>query len=102
MGSKSVNKEVLNIEKTKNITLNISINIKFYKDLTTETPEGHCENTFGVFKSMNDNLILIYSKYSNIISYDLNNFLIISEIKNSHYKYIITFRHFFDNYKKGI
>ena len=55
------------------------------------------DNTFEVFKSIDDILLLIYpNKNKSIISYNLtsnNNF---NEIKNAHNYYITNIRHYFD------
>ena len=60
------------------------------------------DNIFITFISCNNILTLIYStKNKSIIAYNLNEFQIITEIKNSHKGFFITnFRHFFDKYKK--
>ena len=56
------------------------------------------DNTFIIFHSLNKILYIIYStKIKSIISYNLNKFQIISEIKNAHEgNFITNFRHFFD------
>ena len=60
------------------------------------------DNIFITFISYNNILTLIYStKNKSIISYNLNEFQIITEIKNAHKGFFITnFRHFYDKYKK--
>ena len=79
------NDKILNIEITKDSYT--------YKDL---------DNIFIIFTSYNGILTLIYStKNKSIISYDLNNFQLIIEIKNAHNgEFITNFNHFFDKYKK--
>ena len=58
-------------------------------------------NTFTVFKSLNNILCIIYSNENNsIISYDLDKKKLITEIKNSHNKIITNFRYYFDNLNK--
>ena len=60
------------------------------------------DDIFITFISCNNILTLIYSSENkSIIAYNLNEFQIITEIKNPHKGYFITnFRHFFDKYKK--
>ena len=74
-------------------------NIRFFKDLAKDS-NGHCllDNTFTVFKSINDILYLIYSNKNNsIISYNLTKCQKVTEIRNAHNKSIINFRHYLDN-----
>jgi len=74
-------------------------NIRFFKDLEKDS-NGHCllDNTFTVFKSINDILYLIYSNKNNsIISYNLTKCQKVTEIRNAHNKSIINFRHYLDN-----
>jgi len=55
------------------------------------------DNTFCVFKSINDLIYLIYTHENNsIISYNLITNKKINEIKNSHNEYITNFRHYLD------
>jgi len=55
------------------------------------------DNTFCVFKSINDLIYLIYTNENNsIISYNLITNKKINEIKNSHNEYITNFRHCLD------
>ena len=56
------------------------------------------DNSFIIFNSINNILHMIYStRIKSIISYDLNKFQIITEIKNPHEnQYISNFRHFLD------
>jgi len=79
------NDKILNIEITKDSYA--------YTDLN---------NIFITFISYNGILTLIYStRNKSIISYDLNNFQLIIEIKNAHNgEFITNFNHFFDIYKK--
>ena len=82
--------------KKLSITLisNITKNVYLPKDI---------DNTFITFNSKNNILHLIYSiQLKSIISYNLNKFQIITEIKNPHENnYITNFRHFLDkkNYR---
>ncbi len=77
-------------------------NIKFLKDLTNNSYSIGTNNSFCVFKSINDILILIYAddRFS-IISYNIFDFKLMNEIKNAHDNYIINFRHYLDinNYR---
>ena len=58
-------------------------------------------NTFVVFKSINDILCLIYSNdFRSIISYNLIDNKIINVIKNAHEEYIINFRYYSDKNNK--
>ena len=77
------------------------LNIQFYKNiLESSYNDDFCcsyANTFIVFESINNILFLIYSnKERTIISYDLNNFKIINEIKNAHLLSISQIRHYLD------
>lgn len=76
-----------------NYHIELSKNSYIYTDL---------DNIFITFISCNDILTLIYTtKNNSIISYDINQFQIITEIKNAHKgKFIINFRHFFDKIRK--
>ena len=59
------------------------------------------DNTFAVFKSVNNILYLIYStKAKSIICCNLENFQIIAEIKNHHKIHITNIRHFQDKKNK--
>ena len=62
------------------------------------------DNTFIIFKSKDKILYLIYSSYNqSIISYNLNSFSVISQIKNAHKKAIINFRyHYYQEEKKDL
>ena len=59
------------------------------------------DNTYSVFKSNNNIIYLLYStKNKSIISYNLNIFKKLNEIKNAHSEYITNFRHTYDNQNK--
>ena len=59
------------------------------------------DNIFIVFKAINDLLYLIYSSENkSIICYDLNNQIILSELKNCHDEYITNLRHYLDEIHK--
>jgi hypothetical protein len=86
-----INNNNPNKEKIKDIQILKEFNIDSFTDC-------YLDNTFTVFKSVNDILNLIYTDKSNsIISYDLVNNKIINEIKNAHNDLITSFRHFLDN-----
>ena len=72
--------------------------IYFLKDLS-KFPNAYInlDNSFTVFKSINNSLFLIHSNFlQSIISYDLDNFKIIGELKNAHNKSISYLKHYFD------
>ena len=72
-------------------------NIQFLKDISNTSYSIGTNNSFCVFKSINDILILIYANdIFSIISYNILDFKLINEIKHAHDKYIINFRHYLD------
>ena len=80
-------------------------NPKNFKLLTDVDKDSYActnlDNIFTIFKSVNDVLMLIYSnKNKSLISYDLNNQKLITEIKNCHDKYISNLRHCLDKKNK--
>ena len=87
----------INIEKNEE-----KPNLKLFCEVTKNSYGCFdLDNTFEVFNSVNDILMLVYStKSKSIICYDLGNFCIITEIKNCHNAFITNIRHFFDNLKK--
>ena len=86
---------MINIKEKNDKILNIEIS----KDSYAYTD---LDNIFITFISYNGILTLIYStRNKSIISYDLNNFQLITEIKNAHKgEFITNFNHFFDESKK--
>ena len=59
------------------------------------------DNTFDVFRTVNDLLMLVYStKSKSIICYDLVNFCILTEIKTCHNAFITNIRHFINKNNK--
>ena len=59
------------------------------------------DNTFSIFKSINNISYIVYStKKKSIISYNIITNQKISEIKNAHNEYITNFRHYLDKNKK--
>ena len=85
------------IDKNKfsdNLNIKSIISIKAF----TRNPK---ENTFSLFNSIDDILILIYStKEYSIISHNINNNKKMIEVKNAHDDDIIGFNHFLDNKNK--
>ena len=73
-------------------------NLIFLKKLVEDSYSEIClDNTFSIFKSINEILYLIYSNSKkSIVLYNLLNDQKISEIKNAHKNYIISFKHYFD------
>ena len=74
------------------------LDIKFLTNVTNESyTEFDLDNTFTVFKSINDISYLIYStKNKSIICQDLNNQQKIKELKKCHKEYITNIRHYLD------
>ena len=73
--------------------------ILFLKQLTNDSYSDYnwIENTFTVFKSLDDNIYLIYSnKNKAIICYNIIDNKKLIEIKNAHNKYITSFRYLLD------
>lgn len=72
-------------------------NIHFLKDLANNSYSIGTNNSFCVFNSINDILILIYANDRlSIISYNIFDFKLMNEIKHAHDNYIINFRHYLD------
>jgi len=76
--------------------------ISFSNDLIEDSyANNNLDNTFSVFKSINNILYLIFSNENrSIISYNLIDNKKINEIKNAHKEYIINFRHQLDKLNK--
>ena len=77
-------------------------NFKLLSDIDKDSYAcTNLDNIFTIFKSVNDVLMLVYSnKNKSLISYDLNNQKLITEIKNCHDKYISNLRHCLDKKNK--
>ena len=95
----------IEISKNKNIKSKDNIEIKsnpkdiqYYEDITEDSYSYYyLDNTFSIFNSINNICYLIYStKKKSIISYNLKNNSIISEIKNAHNEQISNFRYYLD------
>ena len=73
-------------------------NLKLYGEVTNNSYGCFdLDNTFDVFKTINDFLFLVYStKSRSLIIYDLVNFYVIIEIKHCHNAFITNIRHFLD------
>ena len=89
------NKSMPRISPKKNLSPK---NMKFLKDLTSDSYSSYSlDNSFSVFKSINDILYLIYSnKNRAIISFNLVTKQKMSEIANAHDYYITNLRHYLD------
>ena len=89
------NKSMPRISPKKNLSPK---NMKFLKDLTSDSYSSYSlDNSFSVFKSINDILYLIYAnKNRAIISFNLVNKQKVSEIANAHDYYITNLRHYLD------
>ena len=76
--------------------------IKYSKELINDSyAKFALDNTFSVFKSINDIFYLIYTnKNISIIAHDLIDNRKIIEIKKAHEQYITNFRHYLDKIKK--
>ena len=76
--------------------------IQLLSNLTNDSYSDYAlDNTFAVFKSVNDIFYLIYSNISkSIIGHHIIENKKIIEIKNAHKKDITNFRHFFDKVNK--
>ena len=76
--------------------------IEFFNDLSEKANAyTNLDNSFAIFKSINNNLYLIHSNYEkSIISYDLINLNLISEIKNAHNAPISNLKYYFDEIVK--
>ena len=74
------------------------IDIQFLNNIVNDSDTKYIlENTFSVFKSIDNLLYLIYTnKNKSIITYNLIDHKKIKEIKDAHNEYISNFRHFLD------
>ena len=94
-----INKEALIINLEFRLKPN---NLTFSHDIIESYTNEALDNTFLVFKSINDIFYLIYSNLDNsIIAYNLINYKKIIEIKNANYwSYFTNFRHYLDKFNK--
>ena len=92
-------------EKNKNENqLNKNLYFTFISNITKDSYIiRDLDNSFIIFSTINNLFNLVYSnEIKSIISYDLNKFQIITELKNPHEgHYITNFRHFFDKNNKN-
>ena len=100
-------KTQINILQSKNSILKKeNESIKLYKEkmnfknvciLPDSFADFYLDNTFCLFKSIDNIFYLIYSNQKNlIVSYNLNKFQKIAEIFSGHHKLITNFRHYLD------
>ena len=77
-------------------------NIELLSDITKDSYScTNLDNTYNIFKSLNNKLYLIYTNENkSLICYDLNEQAIIKELKNYHNEYITNIRHYFDEKNK--
>ena len=95
---KSINNSI-NTEEDEENKCCYPKDITLLEDLTNDSFTSiNIDNTFTVFKSIDDILYLIYSNIKkSIICYDLNQKEICQEIKNAHKSYITNFTHYLDD-----
>ena len=93
---------ITNNNNIKDDNQNTKDDFKFMKDLSIDSySDNYSDNTFTVFKSINDIFYLIYTnQYKSILSYNLIDNKKISEIKNAHSEVITNFKHYLDNINK--
>ena len=77
---------------------NVPKNLELLTDLVNDSyVVSTIDNSFVVFKSINNILYLIYSNfYKSLLCYDINKKMKIREIKEYHKEYISNFRHYLD------
>ena len=93
---------ITNNNNIKDDNQNTKDDFKFMKDLSIDSySDNYSDNTFTVFKSINDIFYLIYTnQYKSILSYNLIDNKKISEIKNAHSEVITNFKHYLDKINK--
>ena len=76
--------------------------IQYQNDVATDSFANFSyEDSFTVFKSINDILELVYAtKDKSIIAYDLNNTKLLHKLFKSHNNYITNFKHYLDKINK--
>ena len=74
---------------------NISFNII---DLVEDSYGAYINNTFIVFQSINNLLILVYSNQKSIFTFNIIDKKKINEIRNAHDQFISNYRHYFDKF----
>ena len=95
---KTLDKEAeFNLKHKDKSKENTSLKFECSIDLIEDAYSFLSENTFCVFKSINNIFYLIYTdKKKSIISYNIMNYKKLHEIKNAHNKNISNFRNIFD------
>ena len=98
------------MENNLNCNNNVQENILFksnpkditiFRDLTKDSYSFFIENTFIVFKSINDILYLIYTNENkSLISFNIIENNLINEIKNAHNEYITNIRYYYNKTNK--
>ena len=98
------------MENNLNCNNNVQENILFksnpkditiFRDLTKDSYNFFIENTFTVFKSINDILYLIYTNENkSLISFNIIENNLINEIKNAHNEYITNIRYYYNKTNK--
>lgn len=79
-----------NLENENNI-------VETYKKINDSYAYDNLDNTFIIFKSINNKLYLIYAtKTKSIITFDMIGKQKLNEIKNAHNNFITNFRHYLD------
>ena len=99
-----VNNEIKKLKNKSNYNIETSISFSFYntnikpnKVINDSFAYDYLDNTFTLFKSINNQLYLIYAnKSKSIIIFDIIGNKKINEIKNAHNNYITNFRHYWD------
>ena len=83
-------------------SINIKNNFESFINITRDSYNHWClDNSFVIFKSINDIFFLVYSTAEkSIILFNLVESQKTSEIKNSHIKHINIFRHYYDKKNK--
>ena len=93
-----INNNILKIASNDNSPENVKVLTNITKDSYTF---ADLNNTFIIFKSINNILYLVYSNINkSIVLFDLNNLKLISEIKPYNNENIIGFRHYLDKIEK--
>ena len=94
-------KEEINILKQYHSNINPK-NIQLLSELTKDSYScTNLDNTYDIFKSINNKLYLIYTNENkSLICYDLNEQTIIKELKNYHNEYITNLKYYFDQKNK--
>ena len=87
-------------KKEKSVSCKNPGNLKMYKIIDEDLFCSNNEKSFIVFNSINNIFYLIYIKSHSLISYDLNEFKKINEIKNAHNENISNIIHIVDQTNK--